>query len=487
MKIKILNGLVVSAEETYKADIGIEDGVITHIERKARTATADMLPMFEADSEIDAAHHYVLPGGVDAHTHFDMPFGGTVTADDFYTGTVAAACGGTTTIIDFAIQNKGESLKQALDKWKQKAANKAVIDYSFHIAITDLTDDILAEIPQMLDEGVTSFKLFMAYKGNLMSADKAIAKVLAQSGKLGFLTMLHCEDGDAIDESVKDFLAHKQTGPLYHALSRPPELEEAAIARAVKMATNGNLYVVHLSTEAGLKHIKKARADKLSVYTETCPQYLVLSIEKYTEKPHHKRYPVPKDVSPLPEEFEGAKYVMSPPLRGKHNNSALWQGIADGAISVVSTDHCAFNYYGGKSLGKDDFSKIPNGAPGVETRLLLLYSEGVAGKRITINNLVEVFATAPAKLFGLYPRKGEIKIGSDADMVIFNPERKFEIEQIKLHQNVDYCPYEGYKGTGAIMSVLYNGRVIYKDKGFCGTKGQGRFIKRDKFRSSIVQ
>lgn len=480
MRIKINNGVVVSPTEVYKADIGIEDGIITKIEQKAKTDASDLLVDFNADNVIDADNQYVLPGGVDVHTHFDMPFGGTVTADNFYTGTVAAACGGTTTIIDFAIQNKGESLKKTLDTWHKKAANRAVVDYAFHIAITDVTDTILSEIPSIIDEGVTSFKLFMAYKGSIMVSDESIDKVLKKSGQLGFLTMLHCEDGEKIDKLVKKMLARGETATINHALSRPTELEVLAIARAMQLATksNGNLYVVHLSSEEGLKIIKKTQETNKNIFVETCPQYLILAIDKYTDKPEKKGDADREDR--LPDDFEGAKYVMSPPLRGRHNLLALWNGIKDGSVNVVSSDHCAFNFNGQKSLGLNDFSKIPNGIPGVETRLNLLFEEGVNGKRININKLVDVFSTTPAKLFGLYPKKGEVKIGSDADIVIFNPVKRFTLKSIKLHQDVDYCPFEDYKGNGKISYVISNGEIIVKDHVFCGTRGSGKFLKRDK-------
>lgn len=489
MKIKILNGTVVTSAEAFKADIAIEDGVITKIERKSKTASADLLPEFEADEVIDAKGQYILPGGIDVHTHFDMPFGGTVTADNFYTGTVAAACGGTTTIIDFAIQNKGETLKQTLDNWHKKAEAKAVIDYSFHIALTDVNDNILSEIPDIINQGVTSFKLFMAYKDSLMSSQETIGKILAESGKSGFLTMLHCENGEEIDKLTKELLSNGKTSPFYHALSRPADSEEYAIAQAIKLASdnNGNLYIVHLSSEGGLKNVKKTLMENKKVFAETCPQYLTLSIDKYTEAPNAPMIKGNKGNVNLPPEFEGAKYVMSPPLRGKYNLSALWNGIKTGAINAVASDHCAFNFHNQKTLGLNDFSKIPNGIPGVETRLYLLFNEAIKEKHININKLVDVFATAPAKLFGLYPRKGEISIGADADLVVFNPNKKLHIKRIKLHQDVDYCPFEGYKGKGAISCVIANGQVIVQKHAFCGAKGNGKFLKRNKFNPLCLQ
>src|SRR3989339_1041845 len=489
MQIKILNGTMVTSAEVFKADIGIENGVITKIERKSKTANADLLPEFEADNVIDAKDQYILPGGVDVHTHFDMPFGGTVTADNFYTGTVAAACGGNTTIIDFAIQNKGETLKQILDNWHKKSETKAVIDYSFHIALTDVTDNIISEIPDIINQGVTSFKLFMAYKGSLMSSQETIGKILAESGKLGFLTMIHCENGEEIDKLTKELLSNGKTSPFYHSLSRPADSEEYAVSQAIKLASDnsGNLYVVHLSSEGGLKNIKKTLLGNKKVFAETCPQYLTLSIDKYTETPNTPLIKGNKDDINIPSEFEGAKYVMSPPLRGKYNLSALWDGVKNGAINVVASDHCAFNFRGQKTLGLNDFSKIPNGIPGVETRLYLLFNAAIKDKHIDINKLVDVFATAPAKLFGLYPKKGEIRIGADADVVIFNPNKKLHIKRIKLHQDVDYCPFEGYKGTGFISYVIAHGKIIVRDRAFCGAKGSGKFLKRNKFDPLCLQ
>lgn len=489
MKIKIINGTIVTTQDAFKSDIAIENGIITRIERKSKTASADLLPELEADQTIDAKGQYVLPGGIDVHTHFDMPFGGTVTADNFYTGTIAAACGGTTTIIDFAIQNKGQTLKQTLDNWHKKAAGQAVIDYSFHIALTDFNDAVMTEIPEALNQGVTSFKLFMAYKGNLMTGDEAIAKILAESGRLEFLTMIHCEDGEAIDNLTKEFLTSGRTSPFYHALSRPIEAEESAVARAIKMAANskGNLYIVHLSSEGGLKNIKKTLMENKKVFAETCPQYLTLSIDKYTEPVNKPLIKGAKGNINLPPEFAGAKYVISPPLRGKYNLAAIWDGLKKGSINTVASDHCAFNFHTQKTLGLNDFSKIPNGMPGVETRLYLLFNEAVKNKHLTLNKLVDVFATAPAKIFGLYPKKGEIRIGADADMVVFDPNKKLHLKAIKLHQDVDYCPFEGYKGKGAISFVIAGGRIVFKEHAFCGVKGAGKFLKRNKFDPLCLQ
>ncbi|MDI6787601.1 MAG: dihydropyrimidinase [Planctomycetota bacterium] len=489
MKMKILNGIVVTSAESFKADIGIENGLITKIERKSKTAVADLLPEFSADEVINADGKYVLPGGVDVHTHFDMLFGGAVTADDFYTGTVSAVCGGTTTIIDFAIQNKGEGIKDALDKWHKKATNRAVIDYSFHIAITDVTDKIISEIPQIINEGITSFKLFMAYKDTLMSSEENISRILSESGRLGFLTMLHCEQGEEIDRLTKELLADGKTTSFYHALSRPADSEESAVLKSIEMTrkSKGNLYIVHLSSEGGLNQIKKSFVQNQSVFAETCPQYLVLSMDKYLATPSASFIKGRKGEIRLPTEFEGAKYVMSPPLRGRHNLSALWKGIKENFVRVVSTDHCAFNFYTQKTLGLKDFSKIPNGIPGVETRLYLLFNEGVIKKRITINKLVDIFATAPAKLFGLYPKKGEIRLGADADLVIFDPSIRLHLKSIKLHQDVDYCPFEGYKGKGKVFCVLSKGKIVVREKAFCGKKGDGEFIKRNKFNPLCLQ
>jgi dihydropyrimidinase len=458
MDLKIVNGTVVTANDTYRADVGIAKGKIVQIARKIKEPAADV---------IDAKGLYVFPGGIDMHTHLDMPFGGTVSCDDFETGTIAAAFGGTTTIVDFAIQGKGMTLSKTLNTWMRKAKSKAVIDYGFHIAICHLTDKIMEEIPQMVAMGVPSFKCFLAYKGALMIDDGALYRVLQESKKAGALVMIHAENGDVLDVLIQDFLAQGKIEPQYHALSRPPEAEGEATGRGIAIAqmAGAAIYIVHLSCKEALDKVKEARDAGFPAFAETCPQYLLLSYKNYLEPG-----------------FQGAKYVLSPPLRDKSNWDVLWKGLASGGLQVVSTDHCPFNFKGQKDLGKKSFAAIPNGAPGIEHRLMLLFHEGVNKKRLTMNRFVELVSTAPARLFGLFPQKGAVAVGSDADLVLFDPKALFTIRARTQHQNVDYTPYEGFKGRGKPRVVLSNGQIIVKDGKFLGKPGNGRFLKRKPFR-----
>ncbi len=457
MDLKIVNGTIVTADKTLHAEIGIDKGKIIKLASKIKESAKEIL---------DAKGLYILPGGIDIHTHLDMPFGGTVSSDDFRTGTMAAAFGGTTTIVDFAIQGKGMTLKDSLDTWMKKAEGKAVIDYGFHIAITDLNEAVMDEIPQMVGLGVPSFKCFLAYKGSLMIDDGALYRILLKAKAARALVMIHGENGDIVDVLIKDFLAQGKTEPKYHALSRPPEAEGEATGRAIAIAqmAKAPIYIVHLSCKEALDKVKADLQARFPAFAETCPQYLLLSYQNYLE-PH----------------FEGAKYVMSPPLRDKSNWKVLWKGLAEGNLQVVSTDHCPFNFKGQKEMGKDNFAAIPNGAPGIEHRLSLLYSEGVMKKRLTLHQFVELVSTSPAKLFGLYPEKGTIKVGSDADLVLFDPKASFKISSKTHHQNVDYTPYEGFKGKGLAKIVIANGQVIVRNGEFLGTPGSGRFLKRKPF------
>jgi len=459
MNTKIINGIIVTSKKTYRADMLISNGRIKKIAHRIANQT---------DRTIDAKGQYIFPGGIDVHTHLDMPFGGTVTSDDFYTGTIAAVCGGTTSIIDFAIQPKGKSLSETLQIWHNKARDKSVIDYGFHIALTDLNEKAWKDIPKLVSWGVSSVKAFMAYKNSLMISDEILFKLFEASKKYGFLVMVHAENGDVIDVLIKQLLSERKTQPIYHAISRPPELEEEATNRAITLAhlAKAPVYIVHLSCEGALEKVRLAQVRKQKVYAETCPHYLTLDIN-YLRNPG----------------FQGAEYVMSPPLRDKSNQSVLWQGLAKGELQTIGSDHCAFNIKAQKELGRDDFSKIPNGLPGIETRLPLIYSEGVAKKRISLNRFVDICSTTPAKLFGLYPQKGEIAVGSDADIVIFNPKGKTILKVNKLHQKVDYCPYEGMKLTGNISKVLLRGEVIVEDNKFLGKRGDGNFLKRKAFQS----
>jgi dihydropyrimidinase len=458
MDIKIANGTVITPTDTYRADIGIQKGKIVEIAQRISDGAKEV---------VDATGAYVFPGGIDMHTHLDMPFMGSFSSDDFETGTIAAAHGGTTCIVDFAIQGKGESLKKTLNAWKARARGKAVFDYGFHIAICDLTEKVLKEIPTIVGDGVTSFKTFLAYKGALMIDDGALFQILRKCNGAGALVMIHAENGDIIDLMVKDFLAQKKTAPKFHARSRPPEAEGEATGRAIAIAqmAGAPIYVVHLSCKEALDKVQEARDNGFPAFAETCPQYLILSYKNYEEPG-----------------FNGAKYVMSPPLRDKSNHIFLWQGLASGDLQVVSTDHCPFNFKGQKDRGKKDFSQIPNGAPGIENRLCLIYNEGVNKKRISVNRFVDLVSTAPAKLFGLYPEKGTVAVGSDADLVVFDPKQKYTIRAKTNHQNVDYTPYEGYKGKGAPRVVIAQGRVLIKEGKFFGRPGHGRYIKRKPIR-----
>jgi dihydropyrimidinase len=458
MEYKIVNGTIVTATDTYRADVGIKNGKIAQIARSIKEPAGDVL---------DAKGLYVLPGGIDIHTHLDMPFMGSFSSDDFETGTIAAAFGGTTSLVDFAIQGKGMSLQSTLDTWMEKAGKKAVIDYGFHVAITDLTDKVMNEIPEMVASGVPSFKCFLAYKGSLMIDDGALYRILQKTKKAGALVMIHAENGDVLDILINDLLAQGKTEPKYHALSRPPEAEAEATGRGIAIAqmAGAPIYIVHLTCNEALAKVKQARNAGYPVLAETCPQYLLKSYQNYLEPG-----------------FQGAKYVMSPPLRDRSNWDALWKGLAYNDLQVVSTDHCPFNFKGQKDKGKKNFALIPNGAPGIEHRIMLLFHEGVNKRRIGLNRFVELVSTAPARLFGLFPQKGTVVVGSDADLVLFDPKAPFKISAKTHHQNVDYTPYEGFKGKGMPKIVLSKGQIIVNDGKFLGKPGTGRFLKRKPFR-----
>jgi dihydropyrimidinase len=428
MRTLIKNGRIVTAVDDYVADILIEGETISTIGKKLE---------MEVDKVIDAKDMLVIPGGIDAHTHMDMPFGGTTSADDFKTGTFAAAHGGTTTIIDFAIQNKGQSIIEALDTWHEKASGKTAIDYGFHMIVTDLPHERLKEVKRLIhDEGVTSFKMFMAYPGVLLVDDATIFRGMSFAGEQGGLVCMHAENGVVINEIVQRALAEGRTAPKFHAITRPTKAEAEGVNRAIAIAEMAEtaVYIVHLSCYDALKKVKEARDEGIPAFAETCPQYLFLDYSDM-ERPG----------------FEGAKYVMTPPLRDKWNQEQLWTGLRMNDLQVISTDHCPFCFKEQKELGKDDFTKIPNGGPGVETRMSLIYNGGVVPGRISVNRFVEITSTAPAKIFGLFPRKGTIAVGSDADIVIFNPTKKMTISAKTHHMNVDYNCYEGMQvhgGTG---------------------------------------
>ncbi|MHB8655614.1 MAG: dihydropyrimidinase [Terriglobia bacterium] len=456
----IKNGIVVTATDTYPADIGISKGKIV--------AVGQALPAETATETFDAQGNFVFPGGIDVHTHLDMPFGGTKSADDFESGTTAAAFGGTTTLIDFAIQYKGQTLRTALDTWWKKADGKAVIDYGFHCIVTDLPDARLEEMKSLVQEGITSFKLFMAYPGVFMVEDGLIFKAMLKASETNSLICMHAENGSAIDVIVQRALAEGKTAPKYHALTRPTTAEAEATGRAIALAemAGAPVYIVHLSCNEALEKVREARDRGLPTYAETCPQYLYLSLENFD---------VPG--------FEGAKYVFTPPLREKWHQEKLWSGLAADHLQVVSTDHCPFCYKEQKELGIGDFTKIPNGGPGIEHRLSLVYTGGVQTKRFSVNRFVELVATAPAKLFGLYPRKGTIAVGSDADLVIFDPNREAVISAKTHHMRVDYSMFEGIRVKGMPRQVFSRGQLVIDNNKFVGRVGQGEFLKRQSYNS----
>jgi dihydropyrimidinase len=455
MKTVIRRGKVVTSRSTFASDILIEDG-------KIKDLAAD-LPIEAADRVIDAAGMLLLPGGIDVHTHMDMPFGGTTSSDDFETGTRAAAFGGTTTIVDFAIQPKGTRMRDALDNWWKKAEGKVCIDYGLHMIVTDLGECGLEDMDDMVNEGIASFKLFMAYPGVLMVDDATIFKAMSRTAKNGALVCMHAENGGAIDVIVQRTLAEGKRAPIYHALTRPTTAEAEAVNRAIALAEMAGtpVYIVHLSSEDALNKVREARDRGLPVFAETCPQYLLLSIEEM-DRPN----------------FESAKYVFTPPLREKHNLAKLWEGLKQDHLQVVSTDHCPFCFADQKALGKDDFTRIPNGGPGVENRLQLLHHHGVNEGRINLNRFVELVSTTPAKLFGMYPKKGEIAPGSDADIVIWDPNAVLTISAATHHMRVDYSMFEGFQVIGNVRTVLSRGEVIIENNAFIARPGRGQFLKR---------
>ncbi len=463
MKTLIKNGRIITAVDDYHADILIEDERVSVIGARLE---------MEADKVIDASDMLVIPGGIDPHTHMDMPFGGTTSADDFRTGTEAAAFGGTTTIIDFAIQTKGDSILKALDTWHQKAAGKAAIDYGFHMIVTDLTPkDHVPEMRQLIKhEGVLSFKLFMAYPGVLLADDATIFRAMTVAGEDGGLICMHAENGIVINEIVSKALAEGKTAPKYHALTRPTKAEAEGVFRSICLAEMAGtpVYIVHLSCYDALRRVKEARDEGVPVFAETCPQYLFLDYSYYEK-----------------EDFEGAKYVMTPALREKWNQDELWTGLRMNDLQLVSTDHCPFCFKDQKQLGINDFSKIPNGGPGVENRMSLIYNGGVHQGRISLNRFVEITSTAAAKIFGLFPRKGTIAVGSDADIVIFNPNKKMTISAKTHHMNVDYNCYEGMEVTGVSETVLSRGKVIIENGKFLGKAGDGKFLKRSNIQQAL--
>lgn len=453
MGIVLRGGNIVTSENTYNADVRIVEDKIVEI--GLNIGSSD-------DEVVDVAGCYIMPGGIDTHTHFDLDNGATMTADSFATGTKAAIAGGTTTILDFATQTKGKSLADGLKEWHMKADNKSYSDYGFHMAITDWNDSVSDEMDDMINEGVSSFKMYMAYK-NLKVSDNEIYEALKKSEEIGGIIGFHCENGEVIDDLIKEAREKGNLSPKYHPITRPALLEAEATSRLMKIAevANSKVYVVHLSCREALDEVQRAKERGVDVVVESCPQYLLLNDSMYSA-----------------EGFEGAKYVMSPPLRDKSNNEILWRAISDGDIDTMGTDHCSFNFNGQKDIGKDDFSKIPNGGPGVEHRIKLLYTYGVCRGKISINKMVDVVSTKPAKVFGMYPRKGVIEVGSDADITVLDPNIKDVIKAENQVQNVDYTPYEDFEVDCSIKRVYLRGKEVVKDGKVTSKSPQGEYVKR---------
>src|SRR3989454_1118838 len=456
MRTLITNGTIVTAEGSSEADVLIDGETVAQI--GAGLADAGVT----ADETIDAAAPWLIPGAIDVHTHMELPFGGTFAKDTFESGTRAAAFGGTTTIVDFAVQSRGKSLRGGLDAWHAKAGGNAVADYGFHMIMSDVTADSLREMDQLIAEGVPDFKLFTAYPGVFYSDDGAIFRALQQTAKNGGLIMMHAENGLAIDIVATQFADSGKTDPYYHGVVRYPIFEGEATNRVIRLAEAAGVpvYIVHLSARDALNEVRAARDRGAMTFAETCPQYLFLSLDD------------------MGHGFEGAKFVCSPPLRPKDHQEELWSGLRKDDLQVVSTDHCPFDFHEQKELGRGDFRKVPNGLPGVEDRVDLLHDGGVVAGRLTRERWVEVLSTAPARMFGLYPRKGAIAVGSDADLVVYDPGRKHTISAKTHHMNVDYSCYEGRAVQGGSDVVLSRGSVVVRDGSFTGRKGHGQFVRR---------
>jgi dihydropyrimidinase len=456
MRTLITNGTIVTADGSYQADVLIDGETIAAIGAGLSATTA-------ADETIDAAGKYVIPGGIDVHTHMELPFGGTFAKDTFETGTIAAAFGGTTSIVDFAVQSKGQALRTGLDAWMAKAEGNAVLDYGFHMIMSDVNDATLAEMDVLVDEGIPDFKLFTAYPGVFYSDDAAIFRAMQQTRKNGGLILMHAENGPAIDVVAAQLVADGKTDPYYHGVARYPVFEGEATNRVIRLAeaAGAPVYIVHLSVVDALNAVREARDRGTAAFAETCPQYLFLSLDD------------------LGNGFNGAKFVCSPPLREKDPNwEELWTGLRKNDLQVVSTDHCPFDFHGQKEMGRGDFRKIPNGLPGVEDRIDLLHDGGVVAGRISKERWVSIASTEPAKLFGMYPKKGAIAVGSDADLVVYDPAKKRTISAASHHMDADYSCYEGRVVQGASEVVMSRGSVVVRNGQFTGRKGHGRFIRR---------
>jgi dihydropyrimidinase len=457
MNLVVKNGTLVTATDTYLADLRIANEKIVQIGK-------DLSP--EPDARVlDAAGKLVFPGGVDPHTHLESTSQGTTTADDYLTGTIAAACGGTTSIVNFCFQEKGKSLDHSLSYFTVSARTQAAIDYGFHAMICDLTESVLDEIATLPARGVTSIKLFMAYRGSLMVDDRTILRTLTAAKKNGILVMVHAENGDAADMLQQQYMTSGNTAPKFHAPSRPPRVEAEATARASALAelAGAPIYFVHVSCGEAVDEILRARARGVKVMGETCTHYLYFN-EEDLDRPN----------------FEGAKWVYTPPPRGKHMPALMWQALRQGSLGVVASDHCPYNFDGQKDLGADDFTKIPNGAPGIEERMMFTY-QGVNEGKLSLNRFVDIVSTTPAKTFGLYPNKGSIAVGSDGDLVIWNPNAEMTMTRSALHGEVDYTLYEGQKVRGMPETVTLRGQVIVENRQYVGTPGTGRFIARSRY------
>ncbi|MFT8316477.1 MAG: dihydropyrimidinase [Clostridium sp.] len=455
MSVLIKNGTIIAEDKELIGDIYIENNIISEIGVNINKI---------ADEIIDASDKFVVPGGIDAHTHLNIHMGDIVAKDDFYTGTVAAACGGTTSIIDhMGFGPKGCDLHHQLKVYHEYAQGNSVIDYSFHGVIQHVNENILEEMEDMVTkEGISSFKIYLTYDNKV--SDEEALKVMIRLKELEAITTVHCENDGVINYFRNLFIKEGKIQPIYHALSRPEESEAEAVNRMISLASvagNAPLYIVHVSCEKSMEHIIKAQQAGKNVMAETCPQYLFLDEDKYREK-----------------DMQGLKYIMSPPLRKKENQNLLWNNISNNNIQVVATDHCSFDFKGDKQRGKDDFTKCPNGGPGIETRIPLMFSEGVMKGRIDIRTFVDVVSTNPAKIFGLYPKKGVISVGADADIVIIDKNKEVTLSKTMLHENVDYTPYEGMKLKGYPVLTMVRGKVIARDNVFTGEKGYGEFLSR---------
>src|SRR5215207_3808390 len=453
MSILIKNGRIITASDDYVADIFIDGETVSTIGRK--------VPM-TADRTIDASRKLVIPGAVDPHVHMELPFVGTISSDSFETGTRAAAFGGTTSIIDFAIQYKGKTFEQTLDDWDAKAEGKCAIDYSYHLAVTEYEPRHAAEFRKVVDRGISTFKIFLAYPGVFMIDDTTMFRVMQSAGEAGGMTLVHAENGIAIQQMIDMLIAQQKVEPKYHAQSRPPVMQADGVARALRVGVfaRAPVFIVHVSCEAAMNEIVRSRDEGNPSFGETCTQYLFLDETCY-DKPN----------------FEGAKFVFTPPLVAKENIEPLWKGLKLGYLQEVSTDHCPFNFKGQKELGPGDFRKIPNGGPGVEDRLSLVF-DGAMKRGFSLNKWVDITSTASAKMFGMFPKKGTIAVGSDADIVLFDRKAERTLSAKTHHMNGDYSLFEGWKIKGMPETVLSRGKVIVENNQYIGRPGDGKFLKR---------